>query len=140
MDLVSNLTPHPESSLKRSNTDKELWEPTISALLLPVDQSPSVKQPAIREAWAFDAPDHGDSAVANRTVLENSKDGVRTSHATCDHYRLFTNIYSSRRMGNNDTFICPGTSLVTQNRIGGPFHGQYRYVRIVRLWSHRMTL
>ncbi|KAI0685401.1 Alpha/Beta hydrolase protein [Cytidiella melzeri] len=59
---------------------KEYWEPTLQKLLAPPSGPGSPKRLSsgakIREAWAFDALDHGDSAVANSAILEDMKDGV----------------------------------------------------------------
>lgn len=51
------------------NIDKECWESMLENLFL----SPSSN---VREAWAFDAPDHGDSALANQVALKDMKDGI----------------------------------------------------------------
>lgn len=46
---------------------KELFEPLIERLL---DLSDAPGRAAIREAWAIDAPNHGDAAVLNEQVLQ----------------------------------------------------------------------
>lgn len=59
--------------------DKEAWEPVLQTLLVPQNStSTTVTKPEvrIREAWAFDAPDHGDSAVANQAALKHLPEGV----------------------------------------------------------------
>ena len=53
------------------SSDKEQWEPALAQLFeLAAGSDPSHTVP-IREAWALDAPNHGDSAVLNRDVLKN---------------------------------------------------------------------
>ncbi|KAI1790038.1 Alpha/beta hydrolase fold-1 [Ganoderma leucocontextum] len=53
-----------------SSGHKEQWLPTVTKLLDLCSRSPSL-QPRwrIREAWALDAPNHGDSAILNRAAL-----------------------------------------------------------------------
>ena len=52
-------------------SDKEQWEPALTQVFeLAAGSDPSHTVP-IREAWALDAPNHGDSAVLNRDVLTN---------------------------------------------------------------------
>jgi hypothetical protein len=54
--------------------DKEQWEPTIERIFT-IQQ---VKQPRfrVREAWAFDWQNHGDSAILNRSALRVLPEGV----------------------------------------------------------------
>lgn len=61
-------------------TEKEHWEPTLESLLLPTN--PSAEAPTVREVWAFDWQDHGDSALLNSDVLSGLKNGICTFAAT----------------------------------------------------------
>jgi hypothetical protein len=40
---------------------KECWEPTIAALL---------ERPCVRDAWAFEWPNHGEGALINAELLQ----------------------------------------------------------------------
>ena len=66
-------------------SDKEAWEPVLQTLLLPQNTSKTLgaepAQPAvlIREAWSFDAPEHGESADANQEALKYTPNGICTS-------------------------------------------------------------
>ncbi|KAJ6517471.1 Alpha/beta hydrolase fold-1 [Mycena vitilis] len=48
---------------------KEQWEPTITRIL-------ELRSSQVQEAWAFDWPTHGDSAILNRALLETSPSRV----------------------------------------------------------------
>jgi pimeloyl-ACP methyl ester carboxylesterase len=56
---------------------KECWEPTLEKLM--ALQSNASGDRAIREAWSFDAPSHGDSAVLNAETLNHRMDNVSVS-------------------------------------------------------------
>ena len=48
---------------------KELWEPIIKRIFVAGDAKPNGLR--IREAWAIDAPNHGDAATRNATLLQS---------------------------------------------------------------------
>jgi hypothetical protein len=48
---------------------KELWEPTIERIFMTENAKPDGLR--IREAWAIDAPNHGDAAALNATLLQS---------------------------------------------------------------------
>ncbi|KAF8525823.1 Alpha/beta hydrolase fold-1 [Hysterangium stoloniferum] len=48
---------------------KELWEPMLARLFRL--QSASDNRPCIREAWAIDSPNHGESAALNAQVIDS---------------------------------------------------------------------
>lgn len=54
--------------------DKESWEPTLEKLM--ALQTKTSGNRAIREAWSFDAPSHGDSAILNAGTLNHRMDDV----------------------------------------------------------------
>ncbi|KAH9942036.1 alpha/beta-hydrolase [Amylocystis lapponica] len=58
-----------------TGTHKEIWEPVIGALMKLT--LPGTDTPLVREAWAVDTQNHGDSAVLNAALFEN--DAVRFS-------------------------------------------------------------
>jgi hypothetical protein len=54
--------------LHATSFHKETWEPTIEKLfLLAAARGSAVK---IREAWALDCPNHGESALLNENALQ----------------------------------------------------------------------
>ncbi|KAI0737332.1 hypothetical protein C8Q80DRAFT_1115322, partial [Daedaleopsis nitida] len=54
-----------------SSGHKEQWEPVLLRLFELCSQSaPCAPQVCIREAWALDAQNHGDSALLNKTALQ----------------------------------------------------------------------
>ncbi|PIL29374.1 hypothetical protein GSI_09425 [Ganoderma sinense ZZ0214-1] len=57
-----------------SSGHKEQWVPTLTKLLDLCLRSPSLQpQWRVREAWALDAPNHGDSATLNKAALLGHK-------------------------------------------------------------------
>lgn len=50
--------------------DKEHWEPVIKDLF---EEDHATGSAVIKEAWAIDCQDHGESAVLNENELENGK-------------------------------------------------------------------
>ena len=55
--------------LHSTSFHKETWEPTLEELFKCISQSKS--KVLIRDAWAIDCPNHGESAVLNNQVLED---------------------------------------------------------------------
>ena len=54
--------------------DKEQWRPALAKLFELCDESSTLQAVwRVREAWALDAPNHGDSAILNRAVLSGHK-------------------------------------------------------------------
>ncbi|KAK7448810.1 hypothetical protein VKT23_013540 [Stygiomarasmius scandens] len=53
---------------------KEQWEPVIERIF--ITQSTKSKHYQIREAWAFDWQNHGDSGVINQELLKDRPEGV----------------------------------------------------------------
>lgn len=58
--------------------DKDSWGPTLEKLM--VLQSNAHGDRTIREAWSFDAPSHGDSAVLNNAETLNIEWTIFVSH------------------------------------------------------------
>jgi len=50
--------------------DKEHWEPVIKELF---EEEHAAGSAIIKEAWAIDCQDHGESAILNENELENGK-------------------------------------------------------------------
>jgi pimeloyl-ACP methyl ester carboxylesterase len=48
---------------------KELWEPIIERIFTSNPESDGLR---IRDAWAIDAPNHGDAAILNAGLLNSS--------------------------------------------------------------------
>ncbi|KAK7036803.1 hypothetical protein VNI00_011469 [Paramarasmius palmivorus] len=57
-------------------THKEHWEPVIEKLYSTLNTNSKHPRQRIREAWAFDWQNHGDSAIANEEKLESRPEGV----------------------------------------------------------------
>ncbi|KAJ6607605.1 Alpha/beta hydrolase fold-1 [Mycena sp. CBHHK59/15] len=57
---------------------KEQWEPTIAGMFALQNRAGTPRHQRVREAWAFDWQNHGDSAVLNRELLLGAgrEDGV----------------------------------------------------------------
>jgi len=62
----------PTSMLTMVNlmADKEHWEPVIKELF---EENHAAGSAIIKEAWAIDCQDHGESAILNENELESSK-------------------------------------------------------------------
>lgn len=60
-------------------TDKEQWEPTLEKLF---DLSRGSSTFRIREAWAFDWQNHGDSAIMNEGIIQNDVAAARKRHVS----------------------------------------------------------
>jgi hypothetical protein len=88
-------------------TDKEQWEPIIEQTFQL--QQGKARHQRVREAWSFDWQSHGDAAVLNRELLENSRaDGVCASLLLCFRVLgLFIFCSSRVRMGGGNINICP---------------------------------
>ena len=54
--------------------DKEQWEPVIQQLFANSNMRRNARR--IREVWAFDWQNHGDSAILNRQLLKTRPEGV----------------------------------------------------------------
>jgi len=70
---LGNRKPYqPMSMLTMVNlmTDKEHWEPVIKELF---EEDHAAGSAIIKEAWAIDCQDHGESAILNENELENGK-------------------------------------------------------------------
>jgi len=59
---------------------KEVWEPTIERIFATENAKPDGSR--IREAWAIDAPNHGDAAALNAALLQSGAYGL-----TCESFR-----------------------------------------------------
>ncbi|KAF7974887.1 hypothetical protein HWV62_11027 [Athelia sp. TMB] len=67
-DGITLLLAHGAGSpLLKAIQDKEQWEPTLDKMF--EAQHRKVGAMRIREAWAFDWQNHGDSALINRDAL-----------------------------------------------------------------------
>jgi pimeloyl-ACP methyl ester carboxylesterase len=58
---------------------KEVWEPIIERIFA---ESTKPNGPKIRDAWAIDAPNHGDAAVLNAALLKTGAYDI-----TCEAFR-----------------------------------------------------
>lgn len=63
---------------------KELWEPVLEELYTQAVASPRAYSPLlkIRDAWAIDCPNHGESAVLNEEILLSSHTPI-CEYSTC---------------------------------------------------------
>ena len=57
-------------ALHSTSSHKEMWEPTLEALLQVLEERNDSARVKIREVWAVDCPNHGHAGVLNREVLE----------------------------------------------------------------------
>uniref|UniRef100_A0A0W0F8H8 AB hydrolase-1 domain-containing protein n=1 Tax=Moniliophthora roreri TaxID=221103 RepID=A0A0W0F8H8_MONRR len=57
-------------------THKEHWEPVIDKLFSILNSNSKHPRQRIREAWAFDWQNHGDSAVVNEEKLNDRPEGI----------------------------------------------------------------
>ncbi|KAI0833787.1 alpha/beta-hydrolase [Trametes gibbosa] len=53
-----------------AGSHKESWEPTIQSVFAADSSEPRSRRPAIREAWSFDMPSHGEAGTLNQQLLE----------------------------------------------------------------------
>lgn len=64
--------------------DKEHWEPVIKELF---QEDHAAGSTIIKEAWAIDCLDHGESAILNENELENGKRYIcEKSNFLCDSH------------------------------------------------------
>lgn len=70
---------------------KELWEPVLEDLYNQVAIPPRVDLPAmkIRDAWAIDCPNHGESAALNEETLLSGYAPICKSYPYTWHYREY---------------------------------------------------
>ena len=61
--------------------DKEQWEPILEQLFSL--QSKQLFRLRIREAWAFDWQNHGESAVINEDIIKDNPEAVCKSYNLC---------------------------------------------------------
>ena len=62
---------------------KELWEPIIERIF--ADSAKSSSGLRVRDAWAIDAPNHGDSATLNAPLLESGAYDLICESSAVDH-------------------------------------------------------
>lgn len=62
---------------------KELWEPVIERIF--AHSAKSNLGLRIRDAWAIDAPNHGDSAILNAPLLESGAYDHTCESSVVDH-------------------------------------------------------
>ena len=57
--------------LHSTSFHKETWEPTLQDLFELVSQSNTDSEVLIRDAWAVECPNHGESAILNNQALKD---------------------------------------------------------------------
>jgi hypothetical protein len=74
---------------------KELWEPVLEDLYTKAVVSPRAYSPLlkIRDAWAIDCPNHGESAVLNEETLLSSHTPI-CEYSTCVYLWCFLSLNS----------------------------------------------
>ncbi len=71
---------------------KELWEPVLEDLYTQAVVSPGACSPVlkIRDAWAIDCPNHGESSVLNEKTLLSSHTPICEYYYTCVYRWYFS--------------------------------------------------
>jgi hypothetical protein len=82
-DVDANLRASTLLVLHSTSFHKETWEPSLSHLF-DLATREGGQGLLIREAWAVECPNHGESVKLNEEAL---KEGEYTDSCTCSHYR-----------------------------------------------------